>query len=76
MNRFVIINGGTLVDPERVDAITWSDFTERTTLHVNGSRIDVAMQPQEVLDIIGKTAVNPKIEQAVKKATTNVRKAK
>lgn len=74
MNRFVVINGGTLVDPERIDAITWSDFTERTTLHVNGSRIEVPMYTQDVLDILN-SARKPVVETAVKKAK-NVRTAK
>lgn len=66
MNRFVIINGGAIVDPGRVDAVTWSDFTERTTIHTNGSRIDVAMPIHEVLDILGLAGSNG-IEQAVKR---------
>lgn len=74
MNRFVVINGGTLVDPQRVDAVTWSDFTQTTTIHVNGSRIDVPMCTQDVLDALGLASA-PKIEQAVKKAN-HVRKAK
>lgn len=75
MSRFVVINGGAVVDPDRVDALSWSDFTQVTTIHVNGSRIDVQMYTQDVMDILGLTAVNPKFEQAVKKAN-HVRKAK
>lgn len=67
MSRFVMINDCILVDPERVDAVAWSDYTQRTTIYVNGNYVEVAKPAQEVMKILGK-GIDLPVEQAVKKA--------
>lgn len=62
-----MINDCVLVNPERVDAVTWSDYTQRTTIYVNGNYVDVAMPAKDVMAILKMSSDMP-VETAVKKA--------
>lgn len=79
MKKYVMLNGSTFIDPDCVEAVSWDGFTGLTTVHLNGSKVILSAKPHEVMSILESVGISeamPKIEKAVKKATTNVRKAK
>lgn len=71
-----MLNGSTFIDPDCVEAVSWDGFTGLTTIHLNGSKVNLSVKPHEVMSILKSVGISeamPKIEQAVKPVRKAVR---